>query len=126
MSVTFISKPPLTCNCHPVQRDLHSREKRNLFFRKRPKKVGNFTLRLKSIDSQTRAENELKAAEQSVMHIETLVNKRESRDEVIGAVIAVTDGIIAVVDEIAEVNQIFFLGQISLYLILVRSTPYSM
>ena len=65
-------------------------------------------LRLVSVDSQTRAQVEIDAAEQSVKHIDALVRRMEDRDEVIGTVIDVVDGIIDVVDDIAEVSWFLY------------------
>ena len=52
------------------------------------------------------------AAEQSVKHIDALVRRIEDRDEVIGTVVAVTDRIIDIVDDIAEASR--FLYQLNL------------
>ena len=69
--------------------------------------MGDITLRLGSIDSQTRAENELKTAEQSIERIQALVNRIDDRDEVIGTVIDVAERIISIVDEVAKVIGYF-------------------
>ena len=68
------------------------------------KKVGSIALRLALIVSQTRAENEVKAAEESIVRIEALVNRTENADGVIGCIVVVAENIIAIVDEIAEVR----------------------
>ena len=64
-------------------------------------KAGVIVLHLKPIDDQARAGIEVSAAEQSVKHIETLIERTEHREEAIGTFMNVADGIIAVVDNIA-------------------------
>ena len=125
--MVFFWEFSLTRNCCLVQRNLRSERKENVFGKKRSKKVGNITLRLESIDSQTRAENELKTAEQSIERIQALVDRVGDRDEVIGTVIDVAERIISIVDEVAKVIGHFIsAGALYTYIPLFRSILYSM
>lgn len=78
--------------------------------RTRAENAYSITFCFESIDNRARAEIEVIAAKRSIRHIETLIERTERREEAIGTFMNVADGIIAIVDNIAQVS---FVGTVA-------------